>query len=235
MLNYELESRCGRCGCCPCCCPPHHPEKRCGCVPKIGEGDCCSFVRANCEGNYELARVAIDNGPLTNKDYSFAAYNFNPRDIDAVGMQAASGMIYFSRIELSCPVTVFQIFMGVSDAGSNLITGESLVGIYDADGNLLVQTSDQSAVWTSTGVYGIPVPQTYLPEGRYYLAIMSSGALPPEFVASQAGAAALNILLSAGNLAYGQLPDQTTLPATVDPSTLTPPPIGQRMPWIALG
>ncbi len=240
MFERDFESFLGNrfCHYCnDCChpCPPHpHPQK-CGCVPRPTEDNCCTFVHVNCEGEYELARVAIDNGPLNSADYNFAAFNFNPRDIDAVGMQAASGTIYFSRIELSCPVNLFQIFMGVSNGGEDLTAGQSLVGVYDGDGNLLVQTGDQSGVWTSTGVYGIPVTATTLEPGRYWLAIMSNGTLPPEFVASQAGAAALNILLSPPNLAYGQLADQTTLPATVDPSTFLTPPIGQKMPWIALG
>ncbi len=224
--------------CCPCsqpCCDEHPHDRKCGCVPKPDRGDCCSVVSVNSEGRYQLSRLKIDNGPLTNTDYNFAAYNFNPRDIDPVGMQSASGMIYFSRIELSCPVNLSQLFMGVTDAGSGLTAGQSFVGIYDANGNLLVLTPDQSGLWTVAGLYGIPVTETHLPIGRYYLAILSNGAQPPEFVASQAGAAALNVFLTAPNLAYGQLPNQATLPAMVDLNTLTPPPIGQRMPWIALG
>ncbi len=233
---FEEKERKGYACCCNCDCRPPHPHPdRCGCVPRPDEDECCSFVRVNCEGRYELARVKIDNGPLTNEDYNFAAYNFNPRDIDGIGMQASSGMLYLSRIELSCPITVNQLFVGVSNGGTNLTAGQSLVGIYDGAGNLLVQSPDQSTAWESAGLYGIPVTQTYLPEGRYYLALLSVGDIAPEFVASQAGAAALNILLSPPNLAYGQIPDQITLPASVDPNTFNLPPIGQKMPWIALG
>ncbi len=241
--NERGRDRCHRepcipvCNChpCPSPCPPPHPYPKCGCVPKPIEDACCSFVRVNCDGEYELARVKVDNGPLTNEDYNFAAYNLNPRDIDGIGMQASSGMLYLSRIELSCPVNVFQMFVAVSSGGMNLTAGQSLAGIYDGAGNLLAQTADQSAAWQAAGVYGMPIPATYLPEGRYYLALLSVGDIAPEFAASQAGAAALNILLSTPNLAYGQIPEQTTLPATVDPNTFNLPPIGQKMPWIALG
>lgn len=224
--------------CIPCCCPPHpHPHPRpdrCGCVPKPCESDCCSFVRVDCEGKYELAPVHIDNGPLTTADYGFAASNMNPRDIDPVGMQSSSGMLYFSRIELSCPVTINRMFVGVSSPGIDLTAGGSFLGIYSASGNLLVQTADQSAAWETAGVYTIPVTAISLSEGRYYLALLSNGSTTPEFAASQAGSLALNITLSPPDLAYGQLPDQAALPAAVDPGMFTIPPIGQKMPWIAI-
>ncbi len=226
---------------CPCnmpsCCPPQPcqpPRDKCGCVPRPCEGDSCSFVRINAEGNFELARLKIDNGPLTTADYNFVAANINPRDIDPVGMQASSGMLYLSRIELSCPVTVNRMIVGVSNAGINLTAGGSLLGIYDANGNLLVQSADQSIAWETAGVYTVPVAQTQLQAGRYYLALLSNGATAPEFAASQAGSLALNITLSPPNLAYGQIPNQSVLPTTVDPNTFTIPPIGQKMPWIAL-
>ncbi len=225
--------------CCNCfipvCCPHHPHHDKCGCVPKPCDRDSCSFVRVNCEGKYELARVNIDNGPLTTANYRHVAANMNPRDIDPVGMQASSGMLYLSRIHLNCPVKFDQMFVGLSNGGVNLTADGSFLGVYDGDGNPLVQTADQSATWANAGVYTIPVAETYLAEGRYYLALLSNGDTAPEFAASQAGSLALNVTLSVPNLAYGQVPGQASMPATVDPNVFTVPPIGQKMPWIALG
>lgn len=215
--------------------PPHPPRPtHCACVPiptRANDGQVLTVEG----GEYRPTDPATDNGPLTGSDYNFGAYNFNPRDIGAAGLQAADGTVYLSRIHLTRPVTVNHIFMGIVSAGSGLATGQSLAGIYDAAGSLIVQTPDQSAEWTAAGAFGVPVTQTYLMEGTYWLAIMSGGTTPPAFVASQAGAAALNILLSGDNLAFGLLPGQSALPQMVNLSALTLPPVGQMMPWIALG
>lgn len=231
------DHNCGFQKCCECNCCPHPfpiPRPECACVP-IPTTDNNGQVLTVVDGEYQLVTPAIDNGPLTNADYNFQAYNFNLREIAPTGMQAVSETIYFSRIHVTRPITVFSMFVGIASAGVGLTAGQSLAGIYDASGNLLAETADQSAAWTTAGPYGMPIAETYLNVGTYWLAVMSNGTTPPWFAASQAGAAALNFLLSGSNLAFGTLDGQTTLPATFDPSALMTPAVGTLMPFIALG
>lgn len=92
----------------------------------------------------------------------------------------ASGTRYVIRVPLSTPITFTTVSLNVSNAGSVLTSGQSLIAVYDKNGTQVGSTSaDQSGVWTSTGQKTATVGSPGQVDTNVYVEIISVGTTPP--------------------------------------------------------
>lgn len=149
----------------------------------------------------------------------FKAMPFAP-ELAGSGTVLASGTIYMVRIDITAAETLATHTINVSTAGSTLTAGQNLVGLYDAAGNRVAISADQTAAWATSGeknaAYTVPYAAA---AGTYYLAILSVGTTPVSLfrnIATATAAAAINHGLTAANARWTTGPTaQTTLPASI--------------------
>lgn len=112
-----------------------------------------------------------------------------------------SGQITLVQVSIKKPSTISRVHVGRSADGSGL-TG-AFLGIYDISGNLIGQTADQSAAWSTGGATPQSADllvQAPVPAGKYWIAILVTGTTPPTFLRGATGG--------------GQLTNQRTTSAT---------------------
>lgn len=93
-----------------------------------------------------------------------------------------AGEVYLQRVVVPA-ATLTKVYAFIYSAGSGMTAGENLVGLYDANGNLLCQSADTSAVWTGTHVAEIAVPSTAVAAGPIYVAALFNGSVMPQLAA----------------------------------------------------
>lgn len=65
------------------------------------------------------------------------------------GLNYASGFIILARVSIPRTIVVSQVMIDVQTAGSGLVAGQNLIGLYGPDGNLLQGSGDMSAAWAA--------------------------------------------------------------------------------------
>lgn len=131
-----------------------------------------------------------------------------------------SGTVNMSKIWVREPATINNAAMTIITAPTALTAGQNFAGLYDAAGNRLAVTADQTANWATVGLKDMPFTVPYVAAaGPYYLAFVSNGTTPPAFGRGSSlasGGATVNIGLTATDARYTTGPAaQTTLPATI--------------------
>jgi len=94
-----------------------------------------------------------------------------------------SGTIYVQRLALPGPITVTNILTGVATAGVTLTAAQNFAGLYDASGNQIGVTADQSGTWTSTGVKTMALTGGPFAVNQPFVfaAYLANGTTPPLF------------------------------------------------------
>ncbi len=176
--------------------------------------------------------VALHNGQWTPQDQGLVAWSMDPSQA-ANTLPMASGTIIFAGLQIAANVTVNNVIIMVNNAGVTLTANQNLVGIYDAAGNRVGVSADQSANWTSSGIKTIPLlaPANLTP-GVYYVATLSVGATPITTVReTNLSVGGINVGLTAATARVAELAGQTTLPATVTPGSRS---LGNSSMWVGL-
>ncbi len=156
-------------------------------------------------------------------DYGVLSWSYPPPATSSSGA-GASGTIYFMRLPVltTAPITGVRLFQ--VSAGSSLTAGQCLVGLYDAAGNRVAVSGDQSSAWMSGAVLNkdgaFTSPYTPTP-GDYWAAMLFNGSSGPVWCKGPPGG-----MISAG-WSYGapypamsSSSGQTSLPASVTYSSL---------------
>jgi len=125
-----------------------------------------------------------------------------------------SGSLSLSRVFVNYKATITNLYLSVQAAGSGLTAGQNLVGMYDANGNRVGISADQTSAWGTTGSKTAALTMTgALEPGVYYLAFLSNGTTVPHLNGGD------NVLQNIGPLTapfrFGSLAGQTTLPSTI--------------------
>lgn len=160
-------------------------------------------------------------------DQGYAAWTYDPA-LSAGSTLVPTGTLNLMRIAVRAPKTLTDMTICSTVAGSGLTAGQNFVGLYDASGNRLALSADQSASWASTGVKIIPfTAPAVVPAGFFYLAILVNGTTAPQIQRGQTNAAnAVNAALSTANSRYASSgAGLTALPATFTPGAVTQQPI----------
>lgn len=150
------------------------------------------------------------DGPILN---GAVAWSMDPVRA-SVANTPGSGSLSLSRVSVNYKATITNLYLNVQAAGSGLTAGQNLVGMYDANGNRVGISADQTAAWGTTGSKTAALTMTGpLEPGIYYLAFLSNGTTVPHINGGD------NVLQNIGPLAapfrFGSLAGQTTLPATI--------------------
>lgn len=155
----------------------------------------------------------------TLKPNAFLAVNYEPEAVSGTAGANVSGTIYLHKIYLAQGQTVTGLAVGVQTLGATLTAAQNLMGLYDASGNRVGVTADQSTAWTTTGFKTAALTSSYsvTTAGFYYVGILAVGTTPPAFYqAANAPSALFNANLSAGTFRHASAgTGQTALPATI--------------------
>lgn len=175
---------------------------------------------------------ALRNGQWTPEDQNLIAWSMDPSQA-ANTLPLVSGTIIFIGLQIAADVAVNNVVLLVNTAGSGLTAGQNLVGIYDAAGNRVGISADQSADWTTNGIKTIPLTATAdLTAGVHYVAVLSNGTTPiTSSRETNLSLGSINVGLTAATARIAELAGQTTLPATVTPGSRS---LGNSSMWIAL-
>ena len=164
-------------------------------------------------------------GSATVDAYGFLAMTYDPA-VAPAGTALTSGTVQMSRLDLPAPATISTITTAAVTAGTTLTAGQNFAGLYDAAGNRVAVTADQTVAWGTTGEKNMALTVPYAAAaGVYHVAYLSNGATPVSFLRGSSGAAVTALLnhgmsMTAARWALGPAA-QTTLPATITMSART--------------
>lgn len=160
---------------------------------------------------------AID-GPLLN---NMVTWTMDPA-FCAASNTPTSGSLSLNRVYVNHLSTISNLYLSVLTAGSGLTAGQNLVGVYDANGNRVGISADQTTAWGTTGNKTASLTMTgALEPGVYYLAFLSVGTTTPKLYGGGAVNAVQNLGFSATPARFMSLAGQTTLPSTVTLNTFS--------------
>jgi len=148
---------------------------------------------------------------------------FAPEEANSTSSALTSGVIYLIRIIVPDSRVLSRVGFNIIAGGTGLISGQCFAGIYDAAGNLLGQTSDQSAVWNTSGSKNMnlsSVGSLLVNPSYVYAAFLSNGTTGPTISRSnglgnwlQVGGANTNYAKYSSGL--------TSLPTSITMTSLT--------------
>jgi len=151
-------------------------------------------------------------------DQASISWTFDPAT-DLNSSILVSGTVNMAKVWVRQPTTINNVTLSIVTAGSGLTAAQNLAGLYDAAGNRVGVTVDQTAAWASTGLKDMPLTVPYVAAaGAYYVAFLSNGTTPPAFArgSNLAAATTVNLGLTATTARFTTGPlAQTSLPTTV--------------------
>lgn len=151
-------------------------------------------------------------------DHNLLGWTYDPAFAQG-GSSVTSGTVYLGRLRLENDASVTNVILTVTSAGSGLTASQNFAGLYDTSGVLIATTADQSTAWQSLGAKTMALSggPFGLTAGDYYVALLSNGATPPNFLRAQSvSSSTLNIGLTTATGRY--LEDgagNTPLPASI--------------------
>jgi hypothetical protein len=160
-------------------------------------------------------------------DHGLTTWAFDPAASSPSGTTLSAGFIYLVELVLRQAATISKIHAVLGTAGSTLTAGQCLAGLYDASGNRVGITADQSTVWNTAGNKAMPLTASYpAAAGKYYAALLFNGTTSPTFACGSTLGATFtpgNANLTAGAYRFCRsAAGQTALPATITLSGYTP-------------
>lgn len=183
-----------------------------------------SALAARVGSEFKTARSEMaaqrDTAPA---DLGFIAWNYDPQPVAGTGSSpmTAAGTLEVQRLWVSKTTTITNLHVYVQTAGVTLTAGRCLAGLYNAAGNLLSATGDQSTAWTSAGLktMALTTPQT-ITAGWYDVAWFYTGTTGPAMVRGSSYAF-VNGLLTGSNLrcARAASGNTTSMPAALGAKT----------------
>jgi hypothetical protein len=198
------------------------------------------------QAGFVIAAVASQNVLLAQKrggasipaDNKFLAWNYSPFLQGSGSTNGSNGMHIVNKLWIPTTIAVSNIVMWVATAGATLTANSCFAGIYDSSGSLLMQTADQSAAWTSTGlktmsVSGGPVTIAGGPGVWVWASIITTGTTRPKFAAILNTTLDVNVNLAATDGWVNGFKSSvgTSLPASI---TLTDYSANPQPMWTAL-
>lgn len=177
-------------------------------------------------------------GPSLPADHGYLSWStpiYAAQLTSLMSVEAAAGTLRLSRNRRVAAGPVTNLVTYVTTAGSGLTSGQCFGALYDASGNLLGSTADQSVAWASGGLKSMALaggPVT-VPAGDYYVGLWYNGTTAPTLLRAGLGIAPsqINANQSAGNydVAFANTGLTTTAPNPFGATTA-----GSLLWWTAL-
>jgi hypothetical protein len=148
---------------------------------------------------------------------------YTPEAASTTSAALTAGIVYLVRLYVHDARTLSRVGFNIVAGATTPTTGQCLAGIYDAAGNLIGSSADQSAVWTSTGSKNMTVTAVTslaVEPAYFYAGILFNGTTGPT-VSRSAG---LGTFLQTGGSGtnYGRYGTaQTALPTTLTLASIT--------------
>jgi hypothetical protein len=175
-------------------------------------------------------------GLIAPYDHNLIAWSFDPAASGATSYNFASGTARVTLLYVPVATTITNIHTYIAQAGTSMTAGQSFAAIYEADGDLLRATADQSTAWASTGekIMALSTPYVLATPGYIKVAMWSvfSGTAPGVMASNGApAAAAMNVGMAAPLLraSVANTGLTTTAPSTLGTETST-----IRLAWVGL-
>jgi hypothetical protein len=159
----------------------------------------------------------------TAQDQGLVTWNYSP-GVNMVATALTSGTVNMAKIWIRQAATITNVIIGIGTVGAALVANQNFGGLYDAAGNRLGVTADQTANWGTIGgkVMALTAPVAVTP-GAYYVAILSNAGTTPAFARGSAltptianvGTTATDGVWTTGPAA------QTTLPVSITMASRT--------------
>lgn len=136
---------------------------------------------------------------------------------------AAAGVLYLCKILLSAGGVINNVSYQTAVVGTGLVAGQCFIGVYDAAGNLIGQTADQSAQFMASGIHtsALTAPTvSQSPGAEVFVGLLWNGTTGPQLRG--------NTGTSMANIGITQVTDQrytttgaglTALPGTLGTKT----------------
>lgn len=165
------------------------------------------------------AIVELDeNQPPQAADQAMIAWQIDPAT-NMVATAITSGTVSWSKLWIRQPTTITNVCASIGTVGAALVAGQNFAGLYDAAGNQLGVTADQTANWGTVGFkqMALTAPVVIATPGPYYVAILSNAGTTPAFARGSALTATIvNANLTAVDARFATGPaGQTSLPVLV--------------------
>jgi len=160
----------------------------------------------------DAAHAHPDNG-FTPADLGLLAWTYDI-GVSASGSAPASGVVNLIRVNIRQAISVTNVVLAVTTAGSGLTSGQNFAGLYNSAGTLIGTSADQSASWASSGLKTIALTggPFALSAGTFvWVAIVSNGTTPPTlFRTGVLAAAPVNAGFAASTARYATNGTATT-------------------------
>ena len=173
--------------------------------------------------NTAIAELDSNQEPKA-ADQGMIAWQFD-HATNMVASTITSGTVSWSKLWIRQPVTVTNVCAHIGTVGAALVAGQNFGGLYDAAGNRLGVTADQTANWGTTGFkeMALTAPVVIAAPGYFYVALLSNAGTTPSFARGSALVATIpNAKLTATTARFATGPAaQTTLPVSVTMSSRT--------------
>ncbi|MGW3025864.1 hypothetical protein [Streptomyces sp. NPDC001221] len=131
-------------------------------------------------GTWATSPGSVDSVPA---DAGLVSWSLPPWAASSAG-PGNGGFVYYMRVKVPVATTVTGVRLYQTAAGSTLTSGQCLVGLYDASGNRVAISADQSTAWASgsqinkdsafTGQYNAAA-------GYYWIAVLFNGTTGPSW------------------------------------------------------
>ncbi len=183
-------------------------------------------------GTYATGNHAHPAYNLQPADCNFSAWNFDPALAQTGFILPANGTVVAIKVNVPIALTVTNINLYLSVAGSVLTSGQNFVALYGTSKELLSQSADQTASGFvgAVGIRTIALSAAQaVAAGTYYVAIWGNGAVLPTFRSSFNNASA-NLGLAAATSRWATADTSIT---TTGPSTLGTFTAVAGSPWVA--
>jgi hypothetical protein len=133
-------------------------------------------------GTYPSPQVVSAGGLVLNQgfvpaDLGLQAWNFD-NNFTTASTIPASGQQVLLRVNVRSAITANGVALNIATAGVGLTAGECFAGLISAAGAVVGSSADQSAVWTTVGLYRMAFaagPQA-IPAGIYWVPYLANFA-----------------------------------------------------------
>lgn len=177
----------------------------------------------------------LDSAQMWNaKDQDLIAWSYPP-GVNMVATAFTSGTVNMAKIAIRQAVTISNVVVGIGTVGAALVANQNFAGLYDAAGNRLGVTADQTANWGTIGGkdMALTAPVAVTP-GYYYVAVLSNAGTTPAFArGSNLTPTIVNVRTTATTGVWTTGPAaQTSLPASITMASRT---LTGNALWVAVG
>lgn len=166
-------------------------------------------------------------------DHGYLAWALDPGSlVNQVTLTA--GVLYGTRLEIRRTMSVTNVVLFCSTAGSTLTAGQNFVGLYDSSGTRIGVSADQTTAWGTSGVKiaALASGPFTVAAGYVWAVLVANGTTPPQFGTGSLFSVGANAGLAAAETRFAsQGTTQTALPASLTPGSWLQ---NANAPWAAL-